>query len=152
MSQNKKTVTLISQNKEVIGVDFEIACISQTINYILKEFSFSYKNAVKVPLKNINSKTLVKIIEFCRYELEISKKEDFPNLKNFSLEERTARQKNWKTSFFRVNDSSLFHLTTAAAFLEIESLIDQTTKIIARKLTKKNIFQIKKNQTLEKKN
>mmetsp|Transcript_61206 Transcript_61206/g.144068 ORF Transcript_61206/g.144068 Transcript_61206/m.144068 type:complete len:153 (+) Transcript_61206:481-939(+) len=145
MRARKKIVALVSQDNETLFVELEIACISKTINSIASDFSFDYEKTIYIPLHNINTRTLIKVIEFCRHEFEISKRENFSNLKSLPIEEQTARQKNWKTGFFRISDSNLFQLTMAAAFLEIESLLDHSTKIIARKLSKKDIFQIKKN-------
>mmetsp|Transcript_56170 Transcript_56170/g.114873 ORF Transcript_56170/g.114873 Transcript_56170/m.114873 type:complete len:155 (+) Transcript_56170:302-766(+) len=139
MKDSRKKIVLIAQDRESFTVDFEIASISTTLRSIINEFSFQEKT-IRIPLYNINSRTLVKIIEYCRYHAELCKKKICLNTDSLHLNEKTIQENNWKISFFDVNDQALFNLSIAAAFLEINELLEFSTKMIAENLSKKGML------------
>ncbi|KAG5599702.1 hypothetical protein H5410_031072 [Solanum commersonii] len=65
-------IILRSFDRETFEVDEAVALESQTIKHMIED---DYDNTV-IPLPNITSKILVKVIEYCKNHLEVPKAED----------------------------------------------------------------------------
>lgn len=79
--------------------------------------------ATGIPLPNVTSKTLAKVIEYCKKHVEA-----------VNYIERHANEDNLKTrdaEFVKVDQDTLFDLILAAHYLDIKSLLDFTCKTVA---------------------
>mmetsp|Transcript_5708 Transcript_5708/g.9289 ORF Transcript_5708/g.9289 Transcript_5708/m.9289 type:complete len:157 (-) Transcript_5708:443-913(-) len=132
------TVTLKSGNDEVFSVPREVACMSVTIKNMLEDTG----SETTIPLPNVSSTILQKVIEYCRYHTEN---------KNAPEDD----QKGWDKDFVKVEQGPLFELILAANYLDIKPLLDLTCSTVADMIRGKTpeeirrIFNIKNDFTPE---
>ncbi|XP_010029650.2 SKP1-like protein 1B [Eucalyptus grandis] len=117
MATSRK-VTLLSSDGESFEVEQSVAVESITIKDSIEEGGAG--NAIPVP--NVNSKILAKVIEYCKKHVESAKAED-----RVDDEDLVA----WDADFVEVDRATLFDLIRAANFLNIKSLLDLTCQTVA---------------------
>ncbi|CAA0827721.1 Transcription factor ABORTED MICROSPORES [Striga hermonthica] len=104
-----KMIVLSTSDGEIFEVDESVACESQTIKHMIEDGCST--NAI--PLPNVSSEVLSKVIDYCRRHVE-EKAED--KLKEFDAE------------FVKVDNGLLLELIKAANYLNIEGMLDITCK------------------------
>lgn len=98
MSTGKK-ITLRSTDGETFEVDEAVALESQTIKHLIEDDCADNG----IPLPNVTSKILSKVIEYCKKHVETPKSEDRPSSVDDEL-------KAWDAEFVKVDQSTLFDL------------------------------------------
>ncbi|CAN1226650.1 SKP1-like protein 1A [Linum perenne] len=83
---------------------------SQTIKHMIEDDCAGEA----IPLPNVHSKILAKVIEYCKKHVET------PSNADDSL-------KQWDTDFAKVDQATLFDLILAANYLNIKDLLDLTS-------------------------
>ncbi|BFG20857.1 hypothetical protein CerSpe_071310 [Prunus speciosa] len=137
----KKKITLKSSDDEIFEVEEAVAVQSQTIKHMVEDNCAN--NAI--PLPNVTSSTLAKVIEYCKkhHEEEYCKKyheeEAAANGEN-----REEILKNWDAMFVNVDQSILFALILAANYLNIKSLLNLTCQVAADMIKGKTPEEIRK--------
>jgi S-phase kinase-associated protein 1 len=122
------SVKLKSKQEEVFEVDREVACRSVTVKNMVEDTGLD----TPVPLPMVDSKILIKVIEYCKYH---------HNAESNSLPED---EKNvWDKDFVKVDDETLFNLILAANYLDIKSLLDLTCKTVADEIKGKTPEEIR---------
>ncbi|KAG6645524.1 SKP1-like protein 1A isoform X2 [Carya illinoinensis] len=118
MSSSKK-ITLKSSDGVLFQVDEAVALVSQTIKDMI-ENGCAIEDGI--PLPNVTSKILEKVIAYCKVHVGAANSED-----------RTSEDdlKAWDADFVWVDKATLFHLILAANYLNIKSLLDLTTQTAA---------------------
>lgn len=87
-----------------------------------------------VPLPMVDSKILIKVIEYCKYH----------NSAEQNPQKQTEEDKaNWDKEFVKVDDETLFNLILAANYLDIKSLLDLTCKTVADEIKGKTPEEIR---------
>ncbi|KAF2310149.1 hypothetical protein GH714_006751 [Hevea brasiliensis] len=119
MSTGKK-ITLKSSDGETFEVDEAVALESQTIKHMIEDDCADNG----IPLPNVTSKILSKVIEYCKKHVETSKSDDRPSSVDDEL-------KAWDAEFVKVDQATLFDLILAANYLNIKSLLDHTCQTVA---------------------
>merc|ERR1711871_171155 len=114
-----KTVTLKSKDGEEFQVDQDAAFMSDTIKNMIDDTGDTGDEAV--PLPNVESSILRKVIEYCTFHAAAQKEGAKPD------EEKDS----WDAKFVTVDDEVLFNLILAANYLDIKSLLDLTCKKVA---------------------
>ncbi|ONK64492.1 uncharacterized protein A4U43_C07F26640 [Asparagus officinalis] len=116
---SEKKITLKSSDGEIFEVDQEVAMESQTIKHMIEDDCAESG----IPLPNVNSKILAKVIEYCKKHVE----------KGSSSDEKTAADeiKAWDEEFVKVDQATLFDLILAANYLNIKGLLDLTCQTVA---------------------
>ncbi|XP_058070335.1 SKP1-like protein 1A [Magnolia sinica] len=140
-----KKVTLKSSDGEEFLIDEAVALKSQTIKHMIEDDCTDNG----IPLPNVTSKILSKVIEYCKkhVEADVSKKPDDRS----SDEELKA----WDADFVKVDQEILFDLILAANYLNIKRLLDLTCQTMADMIKGKTpeeirqIFNIKNDFTPE---
>ncbi|XP_042494262.1 SKP1-like protein 1B [Macadamia integrifolia] len=129
MSSN--TVTLKSSDGETFDVDKAVAIESQTIKHMIEDDCADNG----IPLPNVTSKILAKVIEYCKKHVESTKNDD-----------RTVDEelKSWDAEFVKVDQATLFDLILAANYLNIKSLLDLTCQTVADMIKGKTPEEIRK--------
>ncbi|XP_055815516.1 SKP1-like protein 1B [Solanum dulcamara] len=131
MSTPKK-IALKSSDGEIFEVSEAVALESQTIKHLIEDDCADST----IPLPNVTSKILAKVLEYCNRHVEAStKKEDKAaedELKTFDVE------------FVKVDQGTLFDLILAANFLNIKSLLDLTCQTVADMIKGKTPEEIRK--------
>ncbi|VFQ92207.1 unnamed protein product [Cuscuta campestris] len=130
MSTTKK-INLKSSDGEAFEVDELVALESQTIKHMIED---DCADSV-IPLPNVNSKILAKVIEYCKRHVEAGKSED--KLTDEDL-------KTWDADFVKVDQGTLFDLILAANYLNIKSLLDLTCQTVADMIKGKTPEEIRK--------
>ncbi|GLC35814.1 hypothetical protein PLESTB_000497100 [Pleodorina starrii] len=136
-------LTLTSNDGQKFEVEKEVALQSQMIKGMLEDI----QSAASVPLANVNGQTLAKVVEYCKFHYEATKKGDTQKTK--------AAIKKWDKAFLNVEQSVLFDLILAANYLHVESLLQLTcqaaAKLICNKTTQeiRDMFNIENDLTAE---
>ncbi|KAL2636363.1 hypothetical protein R1flu_007842 [Riccia fluitans] len=91
-----------------------------------------------IPLPNVSSKILSKVIEYCKYHVENSKnRDDKPATPEDEI-------KLWDADFVKVDQATLFDLILAANYLNIKNLLDLTCQTVADMIKGKTPEEIRK--------
>mmetsp|Transcript_12386 Transcript_12386/g.39248 ORF Transcript_12386/g.39248 Transcript_12386/m.39248 type:complete len:124 (+) Transcript_12386:389-760(+) len=91
-----------------------------------------------IPLPNVSSKILAKVLEYCKYHVDANKKTDDKS----PVSEEDVKQ--WDAEFVKVDQGTLFELILAANYLNIKSLLDLTCKTVADMIKGKTPEEIRK--------
>ncbi|XP_052196449.1 SKP1-like protein 1B [Diospyros lotus] len=131
MSWTKK-VTLRSSDGEAFEVEEAVVAESQTIKHMIED---DCANSI-IPLPNVTSKILAKVIEYCKKHVEAASKS----------EDRAPDEelKAWDADFVKVDQPTLFDLILAANYLNIKSLLDLTCQTVADMIKSKTPEEIRK--------
>ncbi|KAK6922563.1 SKP1 component, dimerization [Dillenia turbinata] len=130
---SKKMITLKSSDGEAFEVEESVALESQTIKHMIEDDCADSG----IPLPNVTSKILSKVIEYCKKHVENKEK---------SGEERASEEdlKAWDAEFVKVDQATLFELILAANYLHIKSLLDLTCQTVADVIKGKTPEEIRK--------
>ncbi|KAL8151718.1 hypothetical protein V2J09_021526 [Rumex salicifolius] len=128
---SQKKITLKSSDGETFEVEESVAVESQTIKHMIEDDCADNV----IPLPNVTSKILAKVIEYCKKHVETPKTED-----------RTVEEeiKAWDAEFVKVDQATLFDLILAANYLNIKSLLDLTCQTVADMIKGKTPEEIRK--------
>ena len=121
-------VKLKSKQEEVFEVEKEVACRSVTVKNMVEDTGLD----TPVPLPMVDSKILIKVIEYCKYHHK-AESESLPE------DEKNV----WDKDFVKVDDETLFNLILAANYLDIKSLLDLTCKTVADEIKGKTPEEIR---------
>ncbi|KAI4314727.1 hypothetical protein L6164_027606 [Bauhinia variegata] len=126
-----RKITLKSSDGEAFEVDEAVALESQTIKHMIEDDCADSG----IPLPNVTSKILAKVIEYCKKHVEAA-----------SSEEKTSEEdlKAWDAEFVKVDQATLFDLILAANYLNIKSLLDLTCQTVADMIKGKTPEEIRK--------
>ena len=113
-SNEKTIITLTSNDNENFEIEKDIALLSETIKNMYED---NNENSLPIPLPNVNSKILSKVIEYMKY-YKTTKNNDEEN-------------DQWLKSYINLDDETLFNIILAANYLDIKSLLDITCKAVA---------------------
>ncbi|XVF18061.1 hypothetical protein REPUB_Repub10bG0179200 [Reevesia pubescens] len=132
MSSSGRKITLKSSDGESFEVDEAVALESQTIKHMIEDDCADNG----IPLPNVTSKILAKVIEYCKKHVEAAPKTD----------DRTADDdiKSWDADFVKVDQATLFDLILAANYLNIKGLLDLTCQTVADMIKGKTPEEIRK--------
>ncbi|XP_059286652.1 SKP1-like protein 1 [Lycium ferocissimum] len=140
---SSKMIVLKSSDGETFEVEESVAMESQTIKHIIEDDCAN----TSIPLPNVTSRILAKVIEYCRCHVDAAAKTD----------DKASEDdlKNFDADFVKVDQSTLFDLILAANYLNIKSLLDLTCQTVANMIKEKTpeeirkIFNIKNDYTPE---
>lgn len=100
MAMAEQRVKLRSSDDEMFEVDEAVAFESQAVKNMIEDTG---KDAV-IPLPNVSSKILAKVIEYCKYHVDNQKQgEDKPPASEDEI-------KAWDADFVKVDQATLFDL------------------------------------------
>ncbi|XP_030535850.1 SKP1-like protein 1B [Rhodamnia argentea] len=130
MSSTKK-ITLRSSDGESFEVDEAVAVESQTIKHMIEDDCADSG----IPLPNVTSRILAKVIEYCKKHVESAKSDDHTTDDDL---------KTWDAEFVKVDQATLFDLILAANYLNIKGLLDLTCQTVADMIKGKAPEEIRK--------
>jgi len=131
------SVKLQSSDDREFEVPRDIAEQSVTLKNMLEDIP---DNDAAIPLPNVNSKILEKVIEYCKYH----KEHPTPVSEEKKDEKRTDDIIPWDQKFCEVEQATLFELILAANYLDIKPLLDLTCKTVANMIKGKTPEEIRK--------
>lgn len=138
-SSSSRTIILKSSDGVTFEVDVSVASQAQTIKHIIEDIQ---NDTTIIPVPNVTSKILSKVIVFCEKHAPSSSadggKDDSNTTKVIDDELKT-----WDADFLNVDQSTLFGLVSAANYLDIKSLLNLTCKAVAEMIMGKTPEQIR---------
>ncbi|KAF5745352.1 SKP1-like protein 1B-like [Tripterygium wilfordii] len=138
MSQADKIV-LKSSDGETFEVELAVALQSQTIKHMIEDECAD----AAIPLPNVSSKILAKVIEYCKKHIEAEAAEGSKDKEKISSDE-SENLRAFDTDFVNVDQITLFDLILAANYLNIKSLLDLTCQTVADMIKGKTPEEIRK--------
>ncbi|KAI4339943.1 hypothetical protein MLD38_024826 [Melastoma candidum] len=135
-SSSPKKIILRSSDGESFEVEEAVALESQTIKHMIEDDCADSG----IPLPNVNSKILAKVIEYCKKHVDSSKGGEDKSSSS-SLDEEL---KSWDADFVKVDQATLFDLILAANYLNIKGLLDLTCQTVADMIKGKSPEEIRK--------
>ncbi|XP_010539092.1 PREDICTED: SKP1-like protein 1B [Tarenaya hassleriana] len=129
-----RKITLKSSDGETFEVDEAVALESQTIKHMIEDDCADNG----IPLPNVTSKILSKVIEYCKKHVDAAAKSEAAA----AAEEDVM--KNWDAEFVKVDQATLFDLILAANYLNIKGLLDLTCQTVADMIKGKTPEEIRK--------
>ncbi|CAD6252265.1 unnamed protein product [Miscanthus lutarioriparius] len=137
---NKKMITLRSSDNEEFEVEEAVAMESQTIRHMIEDDCADNG----IPLPNVNSKILSKVIEYCNKHVHAAAKPADAADANTAAGGGGEDLKNWDAEFVKVDQATLFDLILAANYLNIKGLLDLTCQTVADMIKGKTPEEIRK--------
>ncbi|CAM0948430.1 unnamed protein product [Alopecurus aequalis] len=144
---DKKMITLKSSDGEEFEVEEAVAMESQTIRHMIEDDCADNG----IPLPNVNSKILSKVIEYCNKHVLAAKPADGTAASTAAASGADATPpapaedlKNWDAEFVKVDQATLFDLILAANYLNIKGLLDLTCQTVADMIKGKTPEEIRK--------
>eukprot|EP01040_Poterioochromonas_malhamensis_P005250 gene5250-5630_t len=112
-----RTVILLSQEEESFNVPEEVAKMSELVKSMIDEGA----GEDEIPISQVKSSILVKVIEFCQHYIAHPMEEIEKPLKSLNMHELVDE---WYANFISVEQQVLFDLILAANYMDIEPLSD----------------------------
>jgi S-phase kinase-associated protein 1 len=131
------TLTLKSQEGEEFQVPKKIAIQAE----LIKTMAEGDPDAGSIPLINVKSSVLKKVIEFMKYHADNPSKEIEKPLKSPNMAEVVSQ---WDADFVDVDQELLFELILAANYMDLKPLLDLACAKVASMIKGKNPEQIRK--------
>jgi S-phase kinase-associated protein 1 len=136
----KKMITLKSSDEEEFEVEEAVAMESQTIRHMIEDDCADNG----IPLPNVNSKILSKVIEYCSKHVQAAKPADDSAAADSTPPAPAEDLKDWDAEFVKVDQATLFDLILAANYLNIKGLLDLTCQTVADMIKGKTPEEIRK--------
>ncbi|KAF7019604.1 hypothetical protein CFC21_032764 [Triticum aestivum] len=132
----KKMITLKSSDGEEFQVEEAVAMESQTIRHMIEDDCADNG----IPLPNVDSKILSKIIEYCKKHVQANASSSTST----AAAAPTEDLKSFDADFVKVDQATLFDLILAANYLNIKGLLDLTCQTVADMIKGKTPEEIRK--------
>ncbi|GJM90583.1 hypothetical protein PR202_ga06881 [Eleusine coracana subsp. coracana] len=131
----KKTMILLkSSDGENFEIEEAVAMESQTIRHMIEDDCADNG----IPLPNVDSKILAKVIEYCKKHIEAAAAAKVESGDTAAVASSSSNSvpdnkdlKAWDADFVQVDQATLFELILAANYLNIKSLLDLTCQTVA---------------------
>mmetsp|Transcript_15739 Transcript_15739/g.17771 ORF Transcript_15739/g.17771 Transcript_15739/m.17771 type:complete len:168 (-) Transcript_15739:352-855(-) len=129
---------LVSQEKEKFPVSKEVAEMSNLVKEMTEDEEDEDSD---IPLPNVSSRVLKKVIEFCQHHEKEKMPEIEKPLKSSNMAEVVS---DWDAKFVEVEQELLFQLILAANYMDIKSLLDLSCAKVASMIKGKTPEEIRK--------
>ncbi|KAI0500060.1 hypothetical protein KFK09_018268 [Dendrobium nobile] len=134
-------VTLKSSDGEEFVVEEAVARESKTLLHMIED---GCADDV-IPVLNVNSNILAKVIEYCTKHAEYASK--LCESRPFDAYISKLNLKKWDADFVKVDVGTLFDLILAANYLNIKGLLDLTCQTVADMIKGKTPEEIRRTFT-----
>ncbi|TPX15546.1 uncharacterized protein E0L32_004244 [Thyridium curvatum] len=141
MSGSIDKVTLQSSDGDKVEVDRPVAERSILLKNMIEDLGEDMIAQQVVPLPNVNSAVLKKVIEWCEHH-----RNDPPSTGDEENESRrrTTDIDEWDQKFMQVDQEMLFEIILAANYMDIKNLLDVGCKTVANMIKGKSPEEIRK--------
>ncbi|KAG2358760.1 Skp1 family, dimerization domain-containing protein [Suillus spraguei] len=130
-------VRLVTSDNVEFVVDKEVVERSA----LIKDFT-SEDVGESIPLANVSSAVLSKVIEYCEHHRGEPLPSADPDQNQDEIRRRTTDISEWDQKFMIVDQEMLFELILAANYLDIKSLLDLGCKVVANMIKAKTPDEI----------
>jgi len=134
---DSEILKLVSQENEKVAVPKKVAIMSE----LVKTMAEGDKEEKEIPLPNVKSAVLNKVVGWMKYHVDNPAKEIEKPLKSANMNEVVAQ---WDADFVDVDQELLFELILAANYMDIKPLLDLTCAKVASMIKGKTPEQIRK--------
>ena len=138
--EDGRTVNLMSQEGDQFQVEVKVAKMSELVKTMIPEEAEDEEDAQEIPLPNVKSHVLAKVIEFCRHYAEEPMSEIEKPLKSANMHEVVQE---WYANYVDVDQELLFELILAANYMDIKPLLDLTCATVASMIKGKTPEEIR---------
>ena len=135
-----KMVDLVSQEGDNFQVEKKVAMMSELVKTMIPEDEDDAEQG-EIPLPNVKSQILAKVLEFCKHYNEEPMNEIEKPLKSANMNEVVQE---WYANFVDVEQEVLFELILAANYMDIKPLLDLTCATVASMIKGKTPEEIRK--------
>eukprot|EP00386_Alphamonas_edax_P015525 GDKI01047379.1.p1 GENE.GDKI01047379.1~~GDKI01047379.1.p1 ORF type:complete len:169 (-),score=76.59 GDKI01047379.1:303-809(-) len=132
-----KTLTLTSAQGDTFEVESDVACMSTLIKNMVEDSG----TEEAIPLPNVKTAILTKVIEYCKYHKDKPVEEIAKPVKSNDMKEVVCE---WDANFVDVEQDVLFELILAANYLDIKPLLDLACAKIGSMIKGKSPEEIRK--------
>jgi S-phase kinase-associated protein 1 len=147
VEENKDaTVKLVSKEGESFTVPLAVATMSELVKSMKDEDGDDDDDdddddkATEIPLPNVKSEVLKKVIEFCEHHLQEPMTEIEKPLKSQNMADVVQK---WYADFVDLEQVLLFELILAANYMDIKPLLDLTCATVASMIKGKTPEEIR---------
>lgn len=137
MDVEEPTVNLISAEGDSSSVPLAVAKMSELVKSMMDEDDDDVK---EIPLPNVKSQVLHKVIEFCEHHLKEPMSEIEKPLKSNAMADVVQK---WYADFVDIEQVLLFELILAANYMDIKPLLDLTCATVASMIKGKTPEEIR---------
>ncbi|CAB9514571.1 phase kinase-associated protein 1 [Seminavis robusta] len=127
MDVEEATVKLISAEGDASPVPLAVAKMSELVKSMMDEDA-EEEDIKEIPLPNVKSQVLHKVIEFCEHHLQEPMNEIEKPLKSNAMSDVVQK---WYAEFVDIEQVLLFELILAANYMDIKPLLDLTCATVA---------------------
>ncbi|RDX53622.1 putative negative regulator sulfur controller-3 [Lentinus brumalis] len=133
-------LTLVASDGGKFVVDKEVVQMSVLLKNMIEDLGETDES---IPIPNVTSPVLTKVIEFCENHRTDAARTDGPNVDGDDARMRTAVVSDWDRQFFDVDQDLMFEIIVAANYLDIKSLVDVGCKVVADMIKGKSPQEIR---------
>jgi len=133
----EKVLKLVSQEGEKIEVPKRIAVQSE----LVKTMSEGDKEENEIPVPNVKSAILRKVIDYMKYHVDNPAREIEKPLKSANMSEVVSQ---WDADFVDIDQEVLFELILAANYMDVKPLLDLCCARVASMIKGKTPEQIRR--------
>jgi S-phase kinase-associated protein 1 len=138
----KLSISLIRFKGESFEVQVNVAKLSELVKTMIDEESADSDEVQEIPLPNVKSSILAKVIEFAQHHKNVEAMSDIEKpLKSSNMAEVVQE---WYANFVNVEQEVLFELILAANYMDIKPLLDLTCATVASMIKGKTPEEIRK--------
>jgi len=138
--EDEGKVDLVSQEGDSFQVERKVAKQSELVKTMLTDDDDDVEQQ-EIPLPNVKSPILAKVLEFCKHHIEEPMNEIEKPLKSANMGEVVQE---WYANFVDVEQEMLFELILAANYMDIKPLLDLTCATVASMIKGKTPEEIRK--------
>jgi S-phase kinase-associated protein 1 len=135
-----KMVDLVSQEGDNFQVKKKVARMSELVKTMTCEDD-DEEEQQEIPLPNVKSQILAKVMEFCKHYSEESMNDIEKPLKSANMNEVVQE---WYANYVDVEQEVIFELILAANYMDIKPLLDLTCAAVASMIKGKTPEEIRK--------
>jgi len=138
MEVDEANVKLVSKEGENFTVRLAVAKMSELVKSMMDEDGDD--GISEIPLPNVKSQVLMKVIEFCEHHLQEPMTEIEKPLKSSVMADVVQK---WYADFVDLEQVLLFELILAANYMDIKPLLDLTCATVASMIKGKTPDEIR---------
>ena len=136
---------LVSQEGDKFEVPKKVAIMSELVKTMIEDENDDEdgdEDEQEIPLPNVKSSVLAKVIEFCNYHTDNKPMQEIEKpLKSANMHDVVEP---WDANFVDIEQELLFELILAANYMDIKSLLDLTCAKVASMIKGKTPEEIRK--------
>ena len=140
INESTYKIQLVSKDGDSFTVNRDNACISELVKTMINEDDITIIQ--EIPLPNVSTKVLVKVIEFVNYYSEEKMTTIDKPLKSTTGNMCDIVQE-WYAKFVEIDPELLFDLISAANYLNVEPLLALTCATIANAIRTKTPDEVR---------